>query len=384
MKILIADDKTENRYLLESALHAGGYEVISAINGYEALEVLHTTPVDMIITDILMPRMDGFQLCRLVKGDENLKKIPLIFYTASYSTADDVKFGLELGAERYILKPIDPEEFLDIIGDILHDADTTVPVKPVMEGYSDNLYLQQYSRRVFRQLETKISELEGMNDELTESQTALKESEEKFYTLFNSISESVFFHENRLENGGSRIMEVNAASCRMLGYSRDELVDLAIEDLCGSFIGKDDPGEMASLRSDGNVSFECDMKRKNGSLIPVSVKGSRVEMNGETYGLSLVRDLTAEKESRKREEEALRNIECNLTQLAILNDEIRNPLAIISGLITFEEDKISEEIRNQVTIINDIVTKLDQRWLESEKIRDFLLKHYNFMPEYRE
>ncbi|MDD3407898.1 MAG: response regulator, partial [Methanomicrobium sp.] len=195
MRILVADDLKENRYMLESALKSQGYEVITAANGLKALEIFHETKIDLIISDVLMPKMDGFQLCREVKNDEKLTKIPFIFYTASYTTPEDQKFGLDIGAEKYIIKPIDPYDFLKIISDVLRNADKIEPSEPLIKKEFKDIYLQGYNSRIFGQLEKKIKQLEEKNKELIESQKALKESEKKYYLLYNSIMEAVLFYE---------------------------------------------------------------------------------------------------------------------------------------------------------------------------------------------
>ena len=92
-----------------------GYEVVSARNGVEALQLLEQDKIDLIISDILMPQMDGFELCRQVKQRADLRHIPFIFYTATYTEKKDQELGLRLGASRFILKPVEPDDLTCVL-----------------------------------------------------------------------------------------------------------------------------------------------------------------------------------------------------------------------------------------------------------------------------
>ena len=118
-KILIVDDRYENRYYLETLLKGNGYDVLTAKNGQEAFEIVKSDIPDAIITDILMPVVDGYSLCQMVKNDRNLAHIPFIFNTASYTESRHRQYALSIGADEYISKPIEPEAFLSIIRSVL-------------------------------------------------------------------------------------------------------------------------------------------------------------------------------------------------------------------------------------------------------------------------
>ena len=119
MTILIVDDMKEVLNFLETLLKMNGYKVVSVANGVEALEKLRTESFSMIISDILMPVMDGFQLCREVKGDEKLKDIPFIIYTGAYTDKKDEVLARKIGVDKLIRKPFEPDEFIKIIQGVI-------------------------------------------------------------------------------------------------------------------------------------------------------------------------------------------------------------------------------------------------------------------------
>jgi CheY-like chemotaxis protein len=158
-RILIADDNPQNLYLLESILKGHHYEVVSSKNGAEALDAAVNNLPDLIIADILMPVMDGFELCRRWKADERLKQIPFMFYTATYTDPKDEQFALSLGADRFVTKPQKPDVLGQIVAEILaeYQKNRTAAEPSLNEMES----LRQYNEVLFRKLEKKVKQLEG-------------------------------------------------------------------------------------------------------------------------------------------------------------------------------------------------------------------------------
>jgi PAS domain S-box-containing protein len=158
-RILIADDNEQNLYLLRVLLTGYGYEVVSADNGAKALEMARRDPPDMIITDILMPVMDGFALCREWKQDAQLKAIPFIFYTATYTDSKDEAFALGLGAERFVIKPAEPDVLMGIVQTILAEQETDQSGADHERTGNNEAYSREYSGTLVRKLEAKIEQL---------------------------------------------------------------------------------------------------------------------------------------------------------------------------------------------------------------------------------
>lgn len=110
-KILIVDDCGTTRKLLSYIIRERGYKILNASNGFEALEILATSPIDLVLTDLNMPQMDGLELSRTLRGNESYRELPIIMVTTEASDAD-IRTGLEAGVTTYLTKPISPQRLL--------------------------------------------------------------------------------------------------------------------------------------------------------------------------------------------------------------------------------------------------------------------------------
>jgi CheY-like chemotaxis protein len=172
MKILIVDDDPNGLYMLQVMLKGSGYEVFAAENGQAALESAGTNPPDLIISDILMPVMDGYKLCHEWKKDSRLKNIPFVFYTATYTDPGDEKYALSLGAERFIAKPVEPDEFIKIVQGVIRDM-RKGKIKPGKADLGEEKEVfKLYNERLVKKLEKKMLAVEK---EITERERAEEE-----------------------------------------------------------------------------------------------------------------------------------------------------------------------------------------------------------------
>ncbi len=125
--ILVVEDVPNILELLDITLRFKGYKVITARNGEEALERIHVQLPALVITDILMPKLDGFAFVQKLRTNPKTLQIPVIFLSATYVTPEDKAFAMSLGASRFIEKPIDTEDFLLTVAELLVEGLKTAP-----------------------------------------------------------------------------------------------------------------------------------------------------------------------------------------------------------------------------------------------------------------
>ena len=153
-ELLIVEDIPNILELLDLTLKFNGYQVLTARNGQEALDVLETQRPALIITDILMPRMDGFTLIYRLRTDQKTRDIPVVFLSATYVSPEDKAFAASLGATKFIEKPIDTKMLLKTIADLIKQPPTASPML-----LKEREFFEKYQTRLETKLEQKNTQI---------------------------------------------------------------------------------------------------------------------------------------------------------------------------------------------------------------------------------
>ncbi len=223
MRVLIVDDDEASRYLISSILTASGHDVDAAVDGVEGLAKARSHRPDVVISDILMPRMDGYQLVREWKADEDLASVPIVFYTASYTDPADEKFALDLGVDGFLNKPVEPAVLLQTIADVVSYEQRIEPRSPLIDDETE--VLREYNERLVHKLEDKVIDLERSNTMLEGAMSALSEEMEANKTLVKDLKVEVAERRQREEelrrerDFTARIIET--ADVFIVGLDRD-------------------------------------------------------------------------------------------------------------------------------------------------------------------
>lgn len=323
-KVLVVDDTALERTILSKMLTSNNYEVEEARDGIEALRLVKIAKPDIIISDIMMPEMDGFMLLRELKKDKDTKDIPFVVFTSHYVSEKDRELAIKLGASRYILKGIEPRDLMQEIEVVLKDYEKGV-IKPAeLLIRTEEEYLRTYGERIYNKLMEKINELsleieerksaqeelrkyhERLEELVYERTRELEESENNYRTLYESSSDAIMM----LDEKG--FFDCNNKTLQMFGFSKKEnfikthLADLSPPDQpdgMDSFTAADI--KIAQALKQGTNHFEWVLQRKNKENFPADILLTAFQFRGKQVLQATIRDIT----EHKRAQEALEQSE---------------------------------------------------------------------------
>ena len=180
--LLIVEDDLDILKLLETTLNFSGYRVVTARNGSEALDVVQQEHPTIVIADIMMPKLDGFGFVHRLRINPETRGIPVVFITATFVSRDDREFALNIGATRFIQKPLDLDEFLITIEKLMNQG---APV--AFEPLNEVRFYEEYHRRLEEKLEQKNIQI--ARDELLLDTKTDEENQSLQVSLYKSIDE---------------------------------------------------------------------------------------------------------------------------------------------------------------------------------------------------
>lgn len=354
--ILVVDDTAASLEMMQSALEQEHYRILVATSGEKALEIVDLIQPDLILLDIMMPGIDGYETCRRLKSNMAYNEIPVIFLSALTKSSDRVE-AFRNGGVDYLTKPIEPEELL-------------IRVKTHL---SINR-LEKELQIVNRDLEKKVKERTA---ELNLAYTDLQEREELFRGIFQDspVGIEIFDQHGKLK-----------------------VINQALIDILGLL----DPKEIIGfdLFTDPNINKEINQRIREGHSFQYEhildfsrvreLKLFHTNKDGILYYqaiisvlnafgddritgyIMLIQDITDRKQKEKENQAAFEQLTKNIKTFSILNDQIRNPLSILAILSEDLDPEVSEQFNTCIQRIDALVSQIDSEWVRSNNVRTLI------------
>jgi PAS domain S-box-containing protein len=342
-RILTVDDNEDILYYLRALLTGHGYVVESARHGAEALEKARQSPPDIVISDLLMPVMDGYTLLRHWKADELLKTIPFIVYTATYTAPEDEELAMSLGADVFLVKPSEPEDFIARVRLVEADVAKAPPKTPRQIAGKEDALVRQYSEALVRKLEEKTIQLEAANRALQEINTRLG-------TLVGQANIGILVHHD------FKPIMANAELARMLGYGSDSEV-LAVPD-CRVLFAEEERERISAFNKDrlsGRDSPGVNPvkgRKKDGTVIELENRAFPIQWGERLSICSMLTDVTEQNKMEEKLRQSQR-LEAVGQMTGGIAHDFNNLLTVILGNSEFIEEGVSanQELRSLAEMI---------------------------------
>ncbi|PID58909.1 hypothetical protein CSB45_02605 [candidate division KSB3 bacterium] len=341
--VLIVDDSPANLSMLTGSLKEFGYKTPIARNGETAVVRAQLKQPDIILLDIVMPGIDGFETCRRLKMNEATKAIPVIFMTARTGTQDKLK-GFEVGGVDYVTKPFQQEEVLARVA-------THLRIRK----------LEQSLREQSAKLGEANQEIHLLNEQLRAENVrvseCLKESESKYQTLVEELSDGYFVLEDDV------IVFANQAFARMHGYSQEEVLGKNFFLFVDPESREDVTGIYRNARQNMPKSALLEYQRltKDGQSLSTEMTAKTTSYERKIVSIGLCRDITERLEMAHRIRDAERMAYIGRITTS-LSHEIRNPLSAIKMNLRILQTarKFSDSDWRHIDIAVNEVTRLEE------------------------
>ncbi|MEK7865326.1 MAG: response regulator, partial [Planctomycetota bacterium] len=354
-RVLVVEDSPTQAAELRLVLESAGFEVESAPDGEKGFELLQASKFDLVISDIVMPGISGYDLCRRIKSDLSRREVPVVLLTTLSDPLDIIQ-GLECGADNFITKPYEGDYLLSRVGTLMenkrlrNEGKLKVGVEVLFLGRkftvtSDKEQILDLLITTFEDIVRTNRQLQAKQEELARAKAQIEAYARRLEGEVTVTAEKYRYlmdHANDLiliVDSGRRILEINGRVEEVLGRSRKELLGRDCLDLIAPEEREESVRTFKELLERGGSQFvERHMTRRRGDPIPVEIAASVVDFTGEQRAiLAIARDIS----ERKRGEEALRATEAQLRQAQKLEaigrlaggvaHDFNNLLTVMSG-----------------------------------------------------
>ncbi|MFA6292384.1 MAG: PAS domain S-box protein [Victivallales bacterium] len=295
MKILAIDDNRDNLLILKAMINDifPDILILSALNGKKGLELAVAEDPDVILLDVIMPEMDGFEVCKKLKADKRLRDIPVVFITALKGDRESRVCALESGADAFLSKPVEETELTAQIRAMIKIKEANIEKRDEKKRLSS--LVESQNRKLKENYTATLNLLEDLKKEVE----VRKKSEEKQRAILRTAMDGFWLTDMQ-----GRILEVNDTYCRMSGYGEQELLSMRVADLEAVETEEDARRRIKKLMISGEDRFESKHRRKDGSTYDVEVSIQHQNIDGGRM-VAFFHDIT----ERKKAEEDLRKSE---------------------------------------------------------------------------
>jgi len=275
---IVIDDSASDRQLAEILLKHAGFDVESRGDGRAGLDLIKQMKPDLVVTDLITPTIDGYEVAREVRADPETASVPIIMITAHYLEAEVHRLASQIHIQQVVIKPFEPQAFLDAVARAVTDPTVLAGASNLVPGSE---FYVRHLRTVAAKLYEKVRELEATRLKLDRSAT-------KYQLLYKAHPEPIWVFDVE----SLAFLEVNDAAIELYGYSRAEFLAMTIKDI---YPGIDETGlaEMSAPKlKDLDQSGPRRHRKKDGSLIDVETTTHDLMFSGRPARYLMAQDVT--------------------------------------------------------------------------------------------